>query len=158
VGKYLFNKFKKLFGSKQQDEETDRYIEVPTNEINEDLKRHIIELEELGEGYSKALQDEYKNKFECDGKKNLKIWVCRDIDGDQILGLSSEQCLEVEYRSQVAINFDGFSDEEDAYAYYIQLWYYFRGGRKGIGTLYDSSKHDLEADIKDGLEIVLKEV
>jgi len=155
-GEFLFNKFKKLFTNKQQHEATDKYIGV--QEINEDLKTHILQLEELGEKYSKVLQDEYKSKFECNGKENLKIWVCRDIDGDQIPYLSSDQCLEGEYRSRVAINFDGFTDEEDAYAYYIQLWYYFSGGRKGIGTLYDSSKHDLEADIKDRLEIVLKEV
>ena len=154
----MFNKFKLLFTAKQQDEASDKYVEVPANEINEDLKSHIIALEKLGEKYSEVIEKEYTSKFECNGKKNLKIWVCRDIDGDHLPDLTSNQCLEGEYRSQVAINFDGFTDEEDAYVYYIQLWYYFSGGRKSIGTLYDLSKCDLEANIKDQLEVILREV
>ncbi|MEK4752636.1 hypothetical protein MKX72_09080 [Priestia sp. FSL R5-0597] len=80
----MFNKFKLLFTAKQQDEASDRYVEVPANEINEDLKSHIIALEKLGGKYSEAIEKEYTSKFECNGKKNLKIWVCRDIDGDQL--------------------------------------------------------------------------
>ncbi len=117
-----------------------------------------MKLEEAGEAYSKSLQHKYRNKFEHDGKQNLKIWVCRDIDGDQLPNLSSEQCLEKEYRSQVAINFDGFTDEEDAYVYYIQLWYYFGGYFKGSGTLYDLSKNYLEADIEEKIEEILKQL
>ncbi|MCG0050783.1 hypothetical protein [Priestia aryabhattai] len=154
----MFNKFKLLFTDKHQDEASDKYVEVPANEINEDLKIHIIALEKLGEKYSEVIEKEYTSKFECKGKKNLKIWVCRDIDGDQLPDLTSNHCLEDEYRSQVAINFDGFTDEEDAYVYYIQLWSYFSGGRKGIGALYDSSKYDLETNIKENLEVILREV
>jgi len=154
-GGILFNKFKKIFLRKQQNEETDRYIIVQNDEINEDLKQHINALEKLGERYSKDLENEYKSKFESDGKKNLKIWVCRDIDGDQIQGLTSDQCLEGEYRSQIAINYDGFTDEEDAYVYYIKLWGFSRG-RKSIGGLYDLSKYNLKKEIEDTLSEVLK--
>ncbi|MEH6985793.1 hypothetical protein, partial [Priestia megaterium] len=154
----MFDKLKKLFMDKQDQEADDKYILVPESEINETLKRDIVKLEEIGEAYCKSLQHKYRSKFERDGKQNLKIWVCRDIDGDQLPNLSSKQCLEKEYRSQVAINFDGFTDEEDAYVYYIQLWYYFSGGRKGVGSLYDSLKYDLETDIKDRLDELLKEI
>lgn len=143
---------------KNRDEASDEYVKVPAKEISEDLKSHIIALEKLGGKYSEVIEKEYASKFECNGKKNLKIWVYRDIDGDQLPELTSNHCLEGEYRSQVAINFDGFTDEEDAHVYYIQLWYYFSGGRKGIGTLYDLSKCDLEAHIKNQLEVILKEV
>lgn len=155
-GGILFNKLKKIFLSKQQNEEKNRYIIVQNDEINEDLKQHINALEKLGERYSKDLENEYKSKFESDGKKNLKIWVCRDIDGDQMPGLTSDQCLEGEYRSQIAINYDGFTDEEDAYVYYIKLWGCSRG-RKSIGGFYDLSKYDLKKEIEDTLSEVLKE-
>ncbi|WP_461672959.1 hypothetical protein [Priestia megaterium] len=154
----MFDKLKKLFMDKQDQETNDKYILVPESEINENLKREIVKLEEVGEAYSKSLQHKYRNKFEHDGKQNLKIWVSRDIDGDQLPNLSSEQCLEKEYRSQVAINFDGFTDEEDAYVYYIQLWYYFGGYFKGSGTLYDLSKNYLEADIEEKIEEILKQL
>ncbi|WP_129707476.1 hypothetical protein [Priestia megaterium] len=154
----MFDKLKKLFMDKQNQETDDKYILVPESEINENLKKDIVKLEEVGEAYSEILQHKYRNIFEHDGKQNLKIWVCRDIDGDQLPNLSSEQCLEKEYRSQVAINFDGFTDEEDAYVHYIQLWYYFSGYFKGTGTLYDLLKNHLEADIEEKLEEILKQL
>lgn len=143
---------------KQDQEADDKCILVPESEINETLKRDIVKLEEVGETYCKSLQHKYRSKFERDGKQNLKVWVCRDIDGDQLPNLSSKQCLEKEYRSQVAINFDGFTDEEDAYVHYIQLWYYFSGYFKGTGTLYDLSKNRLEADIEEKLEELLNQL
>ncbi|MEJ9305093.1 hypothetical protein ABEW33_21140 [Priestia megaterium] len=154
----MFDKLKKLFMDKQDQEADDKYILVPESEINETLKRDIVKLEEVGEACCKSLQHKYRSKFERDGKQNLKIWVCRDIDGDQLPNLSSKQCLEKEYRSQIAINFDGFTDEEDAYVYYIQLWYYFGGYFKGTGTLYDLSKNHLEADIEEKLEELLNQL
>ncbi|MCR8929060.1 hypothetical protein NLI92_004493 [Priestia megaterium] len=154
----MFDKLKKLFMDKWDQEADDKYILVPESEINETLKRDIVKLEEVGEAYCKSLQHKYRSKFERDGKQNLKIWVCRDIDGDQLPNLSSKQCLEKEYRSQIAINFDGFTDEEDAYVYYIQLWYYFGGYFKGTGTLYDLSKNHLEADIEEKLEELLNQL
>lgn len=154
----MFDKLKKLFMDKQDQEADDKYILVPESEINETLKRDIVKLEEVGEAYCKSLQHKYRSKFERDGKQNLKVWVCRDIDGDQLPNLSSEQCLEKEYRSQVAINFDGFTDEEDAYVHYIQLWYYFSGYFKGSGTLYDLSKNYLDADIEEKIEEILKQL
>jgi hypothetical protein len=154
----LFDKLKKLFIDKQDHETNDKYISVPESAINENFKKDIVKLEEIGEAYCKSLQQKYNSKFERYGKQNLKIWVCRDIDGDQLPNLRSEQCLEKEYRSQVAINFDGFTDEEDAYVHYIQLWYYFGGYFKGTGALYDLSKNHLEADIEEKLEEILKQL
>jgi len=154
----LFDKLKKLFIDKQDHETNDKYISVPESAINENFKKDIVKLEEIGEAYCKSLQQKYNSKFERYGKQNLKIWVCRGIDGDQLPNLRSEQCLEKEYRSQVAINFDGFTDEEDAYVHYIQLWYYFGGYFKGTGALYDLSKNHLEADIEEKLEEILKQL
>ncbi|MBK0005986.1 MULTISPECIES: hypothetical protein [Priestia] len=154
----MFDKLKNLFMDKQDQETDDKYILVPESEKNENLKRDIVNLEEVGEAYCKNLQLKYRSKFEREDKQNLKIWVCRDIDGDQLPNLSSEQCLEKEYRSQIAINFDGFTDEEDAYVHYIQLWYYFGGYFKGTGTLYDLSKNHLEADIEEKLEELLNQL
>ncbi|RDZ16255.1 hypothetical protein C3744_06935 [Priestia megaterium] len=154
----MFGKLKKLFIDKKHYETHDKYISVPESEMNENFKKDIVKLEKIAEAYSESLQHKYRSKFERDGKQNLKIWVYRDIDGDQLPNLSSEQCLEKEYRSQVAINFDGFTDEEDAYVHYIQLWYYFSGYFKGTGTLYDLSKKHLEADIEEKLEEILKQL
>ncbi|MCS0673359.1 hypothetical protein [Cytobacillus firmus] len=55
-------------------------------------------------------------------KQNLRIWVCRNIDGDELKELSSEKCLEKEYRSQIVIDFDDDTVEDDEYADIIQLW------------------------------------
>ncbi|MFP7486238.1 hypothetical protein SFC65_18930 [Priestia filamentosa] len=153
----MFKPFRHLFIHKKQHNKNDKYIEIPESEMNEELKRHILELELLGEEYTEVLQNKYTNKFERYGKKNLKIWVCRDIDGEEIEDLSSEECLEREYRSQVAINFDGFTAKEDAYAYYIQLWYYFGGHSNGTGTLYNLSVNNLENDIEETLEKIFKQ-
>ncbi|OAH59211.1 MULTISPECIES: hypothetical protein [Bacillaceae] len=45
--------------------------------------------------------------------------------GDEIEGLTSEKCLEKEYRSQIAIDYDGPKFDEDFYAATIELWHYF---------------------------------
>ncbi|WP_235712217.1 hypothetical protein [Bacillus mycoides] len=113
---------------------------ISESEINEELKRKIVELERLGSEYSKVLQKKYINEFERKGKRNLKIWVNRDIDGDEIEDLNSEKCLEKEYRSEIIIDFNDVTVEDDEYADFIQLWYYYGGYFKGTGTLYDTSR------------------
>ncbi|MGN7176559.1 hypothetical protein BK139_05065 [Paenibacillus sp. FSL R5-0490] len=133
------------------------YLSVPESEMNEKLKRKIAELESLGEQLGKVLQRKYASVFESQGKQNLGIWVCRDIDGDENEISTTEQCFEKEYRSQIVIDFDGPKFEgDDFYAYYIELWYYFGGYIRGSGTLYDLSNNDLETEIEEGLKILLK--
>ncbi|MGG3452312.1 hypothetical protein ABER98_21175 [Domibacillus aminovorans] len=152
----MFDKFRRLFKKDEQNETDDRYALVSESEINEELKRNIVELEKLGEEWSEVLQRKYVNEFESQEKQNLRVWVCRDIDGDEIEGLTSEKCLEKEYRSQIAIDYDGPKFDEDFYANTIELWYYFGGYVKGSGTLYDLSKNDLEVDIEKSLKALLK--
>jgi c-di-AMP phosphodiesterase-like protein len=152
----LFKKFAGLFKKDEQNENDDGYLFVSENEINEKLKRNIVELENIGEKWGKFLQRKYAEKFNDQGKHDLRIWVCRDIDGDEEDNLTSDRCLEKEYRSQIVIDFDGPKIEDDFYEYYIPLWYYFGGYSKGSGTLYDLSKNKLEADIEEALKILLK--
>lgn len=47
------------------------------------------------------------------GIENLRIWIYRDIDGYEAEAFTSENCLEKEYRSQIAIDYGGskFSDK-----------------------------------------------
>lgn len=83
----------------------------------------------------------YIKEFELQGKQNLRIWVCGDIDGDEIEGLTSEKCLETECRSQIAIDYEDPKMDEDFYADTIDLWYYFGGYLNSSGTLYNISKN-----------------
>lgn len=133
----------------------DKYLFIPEDEIDEELKRNIIKLEEIGNELSKALQVKYLNEYEKRGKSSLKIWVCRDIDGDEMNELTSEDCFKLEYRSQIAIDYDGPKNDEDFYADALPLWYYF-GGRKASGTLYDFSKNDLGTYIEESLKKLLE--
>ncbi|WP_322786434.1 hypothetical protein [Fictibacillus gelatini] len=151
----MLDKIKKLLIKGEKNEIDDKYVFVPESEINEELKRNIIELERLSEEWSKVFQKKYANEFESRGKQNLKIWICRDIDGDGIGNLTSEKCLEKEYRSQIAIDYDGPKFDDDFYAHTILLWYYFTGGSKGSGTLYDLSKNDLQTDMEEALKMLL---
>jgi hypothetical protein len=148
--------FRKFFKKDKQDDIDKMYICVPENEINEELKRKIIQLESLGEQLGKVLQRKYESVFESQGKLNLRIWVCRDIDGDEEYDLTSERCLEKEYRSQIARDYDGQKFDDDFYANTIELWYYFGGYFKGSGTLFDLSSNDLETEIEESLKMLLK--
>jgi hypothetical protein len=155
-GKNLLDKFWKFFKKDRQEEIGEKYVFVSESEINEELKRNIVELERLGDEWSKVLQRKYANIFESQGKQNLRIWVCRDIDGEEEEDLTSERCLEKEYRSQISIDYDGPNFDDDWYADTIKLWYYFGGYFKSSGTLYDFSKNDLETDIEEALKMLLK--
>lgn len=153
----MFDKFRKAFKKDLTEEKNDRYVFIPETEINEELKRNIIELEKLADQVAKILQIKYTKEFENQAKLNLRIWVCRDIDGDREEDLTSERCLEKEYRSQIAIDYDGPKYDDDFYASTFGLWYYFGGYFKGSGTLYDLSENDLEADIEESLKSLLIE-
>jgi hypothetical protein len=149
----LLDKIRQFFKINKQEAEDGRYVNVPEVRVNEELKRSVIELERLAEQWGKALQRKYANSFENQGKQNLRIWVCRDIDGDELKELSSEKCLEKEYRSQIVIDFDDDTVEDDEYADSIQLWYYYGGG---AGTIYDITKNNLVKDIEVVLKTLLK--
>lgn len=146
----MLDKFKNLLKKNQQNEELDGYIGIPKNEINQELKIKIIKLEKLGEEISNTLQKRYVNEFEKQEKKELRIWVCRDIDGDELQSLTVENCFDLEYRSQIAIDFIGQKYDEEFYASTIYLWHYFKGV-KVSGTLYDLSNNDLEVAIENEL-------
>lgn len=152
----MLDKIRKFSKKDKQEEIDDKYVFVLESEINERLERKIVELERLGEEWSKVLQRKYGNTFESQEKRNLRIWVCRDIDGVEEEDLTSERCLEKEYRSQIAIDYDGPKFDDDFYADTIELWYYFGGCSKGSGTLYDLSKNNLEKDIEEALITLLK--
>lgn len=152
----MLDKFRSLFKKDEQNEIVDKYVLVPESELNEEIKRKIDDLERLGEDWCKVFQRKYAYVFESQGKQNLRIWICRDIDGDEIEDLTSEKCLEKEYRSQIAIDYDGPKFDDDFYADTIELWYYFGGYFKGSGTLYDLYKNDLEKDIEETLKSLLK--
>ncbi|MCY8571312.1 hypothetical protein [Bacillus haynesii] len=152
----MLNKILRLFKKDEQNEIDEKYIFVRESEINEELKRNIVELERLSEEWGKVLQKKYTKEFEKQGKYNLRIWICRDIDGDEIKDITSDKCLEKEYRSQIAIDYDGPKFDDDFYANTIELWYYFGGYFKGSGTLYDLSKNNLEIDIEEALKMLLQ--
>jgi hypothetical protein len=152
-GKNLLDKIRQFFKKDKQEMEDKRYVIVSESGVNEELKRNIIELERLAEQWGKVLQREYENAFENQGKQNLRIWMCRDIDGDELKELSSENCLEKEYRSQIVMDFDDDTVEDDEYADSIYLWYYYGGG---TGTIYDITKNNLVKDIEVALKTLLK--
>ena len=153
----MFDHFRKVFKKELPEEKNEPYVFIPEIEINEELKRNIVELERLAGELARSLQIKYAKEYENQGKLNLRVWVCRDIDGDEEEDLTSERCLEKEYRSQLAIDYDGPKYDDDFYAHTFGLWYYFGGYFKGSGTLYDLTKSDLEADIEENLKNLLKE-
>ncbi|WP_286166348.1 hypothetical protein [Peribacillus frigoritolerans] len=108
----MFKKIKRLVEERKQNEIAGKYLSVSENEINEELQRKIGELERIAEDSSKVLQRKYSSSFAKHGKQNLRIWICRDIDGDEIDDLTSEKCLEKEYRSQIAVDYDDPESEE----------------------------------------------
>ncbi|MBT2616254.1 MULTISPECIES: hypothetical protein [unclassified Bacillus (in: firmicutes)] len=152
----MIDKIRRLFKKEELNEvDEERYVFVP---VNEELQRNIIELEGLGEELGKVLQRKYANKFESKGKQDLRIWICRDIDGDEITDITSEKCLELEYRSQIAIDYNRPQYDEDFYADTIELWH-FSDVIKGeaFGTIYNLTKCNLETEIEDVLKILLKD-
>lgn len=154
-GENMIDKIRRLFKKEELNEvDEERYAFVP---VNEELKRNIIKLEMVGEELGKVLQRKYANKFKRKGKQNLRIWICRDIDGDEITDITSQKCLELEYRSQIAIDYDGPQYDEDIYADTIELWHFsdvIKG--KAYGTIYNLTKCNLETEIEATLIKLLK--
>ncbi|MEG7281519.1 hypothetical protein [Bacillus sp. 0909A] len=137
----------------------ERYLQIPEKDLNLELKQKVIELERLGEALSEKLQNKYTDPFEIQGKQNLSIQICRDIDGDILSDLTAERCFEKEYRSQITFNYRATKAyNEDLDCYTIELWYFY-GGYKGTGcgTLFDLNKNDLEIEIEETLLFLLND-
>lgn len=83
-----------LKNQKNQSPLDEGYLQIPEKDINLELKQKIFELESLGEVVSKKLQNKYIDVFEAQGKPNLTIKICRDIDGDELNDLTAERCLD----------------------------------------------------------------
>ncbi|MFD1030783.1 hypothetical protein ACFQ1X_05000 [Metaplanococcus flavidus] len=152
----MLDKLKGIIKNDEHNKINDKYILIPQKDINKALRRKITELEKIGDESSEVLQRKYEKAFELRGKRNLRVWVCRDIDGDEIKGLTSEKCLEKEYRSQIVIDYDSPNTDDDFYAETIDLWYCFGGYSEGSGTLYDLSKNELKTDIEETLKTLLR--
>lgn len=149
-----------LKNQKNQSPLDEGYLQIPEKDINLELKQKIFELESLGEVVSKKLQNKYIDVFEAQGKPNLTIKICRDIDGDELNDLTAERCLEKEYRSQIAINFyqPAKAYDEDLDCITMDLWYYYGGFvGSGCGTLFDLNNNDLEKEIEEVLIFLLND-
>ncbi len=57
----------------------------------------IFELESLGEVVSEKLQNKYIDVFKAQGKPNLSIKVCRDIDGQGSVVLAASPALKKDF-------------------------------------------------------------
>ncbi|MDO7346550.1 hypothetical protein [Bacillus stercoris] len=151
----MWKTLRQLFKKQKNQSPIDEgYIQIPEKDINQVLKQVIFELESLGEAVSVKLQNKYAGVFEAQGKPNLSIKVCRDIDGDVINDLTAERCLEKEYRSQITINYyqPAKAYDEDLDCFTIDLWYYYGGFvGSGCGTLFDLNNNDLEKEIEEML-------
>ncbi|MFQ3546098.1 hypothetical protein Q7A53_18610, partial [Halobacillus rhizosphaerae] len=80
----MFLKIKNGLFRKKDTKDNDPYIAVPQKDINRSMKEKIRDLEELAEELCPDLTKKYELEFEHHQMKNLKIWVVRDIDGDEL--------------------------------------------------------------------------
>jgi hypothetical protein len=151
----VHDKIRKWLYDFEKSNDLQKYTAVAADDINEKIKNKIFELEELGGILAKELQNQYEDKFEEQGKRNFSIWVSRDLNGDVTDSLTADSCLEKEYRSQIAIDYNDPGDDNDFYAATLTLWHYHRGYFKNFGTLYEAAENDLEKDIKETLKNLL---
>lgn len=154
----MFKQFWAWLRGEKMEENIDSRLIIPKSEINEELKKKVMNLETIAEELCVKYQAMYKLAFEEKGKKNLRLLVARDIDGDESDQLTSVQCLEVEYRSLIAIDYEGdLKIDEDFHRCVIELWYYYQGYLRDRrkGHLYINSVEQLEKELKDTLEFLL---
>lgn len=145
--------FKSLFKSRSQSLDT-KYVEIPDTDFDINLKREIQNLESYAEDLASSLQKKYSKEFEKKNRKNLKVYLERNIDGDEVEGISSDNAFEKEYRSVFAVEYDDFEDDEQYEDIDILLWYYYGGYRHGSGGLYKLAQDNLEIE----MEVALKEL
>lgn len=96
----MFRWFQK--NNKVNEEKDGQYLEIK----NEQLKQKIMELESISEDICSKYQKIYEERFAQNGKLNLKLSIKRDIDGDELEELTSKNCLEYEYRSEINFEYD----------------------------------------------------
>ncbi|MDQ0247377.1 hypothetical protein J2S09_005026 [Bacillus fengqiuensis] len=137
--------------------EEQKYRIIVEQAFNETLKQEIMKLEQVSEGLCKEYEEKYTEEFKEKDKKNLRLWIVRDIDGDESENLTSNHCLEKEYRSQIAFDYDGPKLDGDFYACTTQLWYYFGGYFHGEGALYGGNVQRLKNDIQETLIMLLND-
>lgn len=132
------------------------YVGIPDTTFDEKLKREIQALERYAEEVAKSLQKKYAEEFEKKNRKNLKVYLDRNIDGDEVEGISSDNAFKKEYRSILAVEYDDFKDDEQYEDIDISVWYYFGGYRHGTGTLYKLAQDNLEMEMEEALKELLK--
>lgn len=134
-----------------------KYMIIAPEGINEDVKNKVMELEILAGALAEHFQARYADQFEAQKKRNFSVWVTRDLDGDEISTLTADCCLEKEYRSQLAVNYNDPAEDNDFYEATITLWHYRRGFFRNSAALYDESKNDLEEDLENTLKRLLRQ-
>ena len=77
-------------------------------------------------------------------RKNVVLWISRDIDGEELEKLTYENCLEIEYRSQIASDYGGPKFNEEFYAETIELLYNFGSYIEITGKIYHLKNKDLK--------------
>lgn len=132
-----------------------KYLTIASKGINEELKNKVMELESLAETVAEQFQIRYADRFEAQKKRNFSIWVSRDLDGDEISTLTADCCLEKEYRSQLAVNYNDPGEDNDFYEATIPLWHYQNGFLKKHASLYNAEKFELAKDLENTLERLL---
>jgi len=134
-----------------------KYMTIAPEGINEDVKNKVMELEILAGALAERFQARYVKQFEAQKKRNFSVWVSRDLDGDEISTLTADCCLQKEYRSQLAINYNDPAEDNDFYEATITLWHYQKGFFKNYASLYDAEKYDLAIDLEHALERLLSQ-
>ncbi|MCP2036423.1 hypothetical protein L1279_003465 [Planomicrobium sp. HSC-17F08] len=133
----------------------EKYLTIASKGINEEIKNKVMELESLAERLAEQFHIHYADQFEAQKKRNFSIWVSRDLDGDEISTLTADCCLEKEYRSQLAVNYNDPGEDNDFYEATITLWHYRKGFFRSSAFLYNTAKYDLEKDLEAALEHLL---
>lgn len=144
-------KIKRWFYDIEKSIDPQKYISVEAEDIDERLKKTIVEMEDYAQNLAKKFQIQYAAQFEEQKKRNFSIWISRDLNGDVLEELTSCNCLENEYRSQIAVDYNDPADDNDNYAATITLWHCHGSCFKKFGTLFNAAEHDLEKEIKEKL-------
>ena len=105
------------------------YVGIPDTDFDEKLKKEIRALENYAEEVAETLQKKYTEEFKKKNRINLKVYLDRNIDGDEVEDISSDNAFEKEYRSILAVEYNDFEGDEQYEDIDISLWYYFGGYR-----------------------------
>ncbi|AQQ53284.1 hypothetical protein [Planococcus lenghuensis] len=152
----MINEFLKRLFYLQTDQSPDsRYLLIPREEMNETIKKRIMELERLAEECRVDLQTKYYAVFEKQGKHKLRIWVCGDIDGDEEDELTGTGLSGEGVPPRLVIDYDGPKYDEDFYADVIYLWHRSGASRNANGALFNKAEYELNEEIERKLNELL---